>query len=196
MNKKLVILDLGGIFFLQFRRNVVLGYNVHQMYSEVRQQNSALFIYQDPETVVFLNQILSVPGMSVLIWSPKHDSNAQQLIDNIDSSRINGRIGFIGREMCKHHPTVQHGVVKRLDDVWQSAGLNEFGEFGERNTVIVDCTRTVVECNPSNNVIIATPMNTQRYRGDHYLTSVLITEIDKKFSTLDHLFNNSQTNHS
>lgn len=191
-NKKLIILDLNGVFFLQIPRNEMVSYKVHQVYSEVKQHNSAIAIYQDPETVAFLNQLLSVPGTTVAIWSPKHESNARLLIENIDVSRMVGNVKIIGRDLCKMHPTVPHGVQKWLDDVWQSAGINEFRDFSEKNTVIVDCSRSVIACNPPNNVVVATPMNVARYRGEHYLTDVLALEIDKKFAVLDHAFHSQE----
>lgn len=184
-DKRLVILDLGGVFFLQCARNAMLSYDLRSVYSEVEQHNPALHIYQDPETIVFLNQLLDNPGTTVAIWSPKHAYNAAQLMQSINTHHLHGKLYLLNRDLCKRHPKDAHGVQKHLDDVWQSAGINEFGVFSQRNTVIVDCSRSVVDCNPPENVVVGTPMNVTRFRGSHYLSQVLLPAIMEKFYVLN-----------
>jgi hypothetical protein len=176
--KKLLILDLTGVFFYYASTRTRWNYDLTNCYNEVGRKKDEI-IFADPDMFAFFDQLLAVPALTIMIWSSKSDDNIRAMLNVL---RPPQNIKLIGRDMCKKNPAIgRYAVSKRLDDIWNSAGFNEDGTWNQSNTVIVDDTITKIDCNPAHNTVHCTPINVNEYRGSDYLCKTLFMKIMARF---------------
>lgn len=177
----MLILDLNAVFFISASKREQWSYPLVEHY-EFMSEHAHEVIFMDRDAWNFFSMLRGISGLCIMFWCSKSDSNLHELLAYLKAPHD---IRVLGRDFCKKNPAAgKYAVQKRLSDVWDSAGLNERGDFGPRNTLLVDDTMSKMDCNPPNNVLQCVPINVQRSRGSKYLCSQLFFEIVQRFGAL------------
>lgn len=78
-----------------------------------------------------------------------------------------------------------YATIKKLDDVYDNPVINEKGEWSEHNTVIVDDSPAKMRFNNPNNVIIVRSFIDSQETADDRVLSDLLALIEGKFAAIE-----------